>query len=125
MQISCFAPRRFGGSTFELFGAGSREPLGRLVAEAGQHRARFLLNGTAAAFRCYRGRYRSFDGRTWWESELSAAVPLSGAWGGGEEGGGEVRRPDAGQQRVGLNVKCGADPKVCAEMWGWDPKALG
>ena len=108
MQISCFAPRRFGGSTFELFGAGSREPLGRLVAEAGQHRARFLLNGTAAAFRCYRGRYRSFDGRTWWESELSAAVPLSGAWRGGEEegggGGGTASRCRAAMSRAERKV---------------------
>ena len=83
-HIRCFAPRRYDGGAFELFAVGRREALSRAVAERGRHCALFRLDRTAAAaFRCYRGRYRRFDGRTWWESELSAAVPLRGAFGGG------------------------------------------
>lgn len=76
-EIRCFSPRRHGGGTFELFGTGSPELIGRVVAEPGQNQVRFLLDRTAAALRCYRGRYRILDGDTWRESELSATVSIS------------------------------------------------
>ncbi|KAM4643796.1 erythropoietin receptor, partial [Amazona ochrocephala] len=79
LRIGCFAPRRFAGSTFELLPAGSRAPLRSIPAEPRQHTVEFALDGAAAAARCYRCRYRSYNGSAWETSELSEAIAVNGS----------------------------------------------
>lgn len=78
-RISCFAPRRFAGSTFELLGTGTGGLLQSLVAPPGQNQVDFVLKEAAGGARCYRCRYRSYNGSAWQESELSAEIVVNGA----------------------------------------------
>ncbi|KAM9514152.1 uncharacterized protein ACIB01_019058 isoform 2-T2 [Guaruba guarouba] len=78
-RIGCFAPRLFAGSTFELLAEGSRAPLRSVPAQPHQHTVEFALDGAAAAFRCYRCRYRSYNGSAWETSELSEGIAVNGS----------------------------------------------
>lgn len=78
-RISCFAPRRFAGSTFELLGTGTGGLLQSLVAPPGQNQVDFILKEAAGGARCYRCRYRSYNGSAWQESELSAEIVVNGS----------------------------------------------
>ncbi|KAM6038301.1 uncharacterized protein VSU04_015747, partial [Chlamydotis macqueenii] len=74
LKISCFAPRGYAGSTFELFAAGAGVPVRSVSAEPGQHRVEFNLDDAAAAARCYRCRYRSSNGSAWQPSAFSTEI---------------------------------------------------
>ncbi|KAM6233249.1 protein HIDE1 isoform 2-T2 [Porphyrio hochstetteri] len=76
-KISCFAPRRYTGSTFELLAVGAGVPLQSVTAAPGQHHVEFTLDG--ASSRCYRCRYRSYNGSAWQTSELSAEIVVTGS----------------------------------------------
>lgn len=76
-RISCFAPRRFAGSTFELFVAGRTGPVQSIAAEPGQNKVDFILDEAPAGSRCYRCRYRSYNGSAWQASELSAEIAVN------------------------------------------------
>ncbi|XP_014815299.1 PREDICTED: histone-arginine methyltransferase CARM1-like [Calidris pugnax] len=83
-KISCIAPLSYAGSTFELFPVGSDLPTQRISAQPGQHRGEFTLDETPPSSRCYRCRYRSFNGSAWEVSGFSMEMVLDGtATGGG------------------------------------------
>ncbi|XP_032939570.1 sulfated surface glycoprotein 185-like [Catharus ustulatus] len=67
-RLRCLAPRRFPGSTFELFQGTPELPVWSVPAAPDQHWAEFPAAGAA---RCWRCRYRSHNGSAWLESELS------------------------------------------------------
>ncbi|KAM6188662.1 protein HIDE1 isoform 2-T2 [Sarcoramphus papa] len=76
-KISCFAPRSYAGSTFELFAAGAGVPVQSVSAEPGQHKADFTLDGATATSRCYRCRYRSYNGSAWQMSAFSMEIVVN------------------------------------------------
>lgn len=78
LKIICFAPRSFAGSTFELFAAGAGIAVQSVSAEPGQHKVDFTLDG---ASRCYRCRYRSYNGSAWQASAFSTDIVVNGAGG--------------------------------------------
>ncbi|XP_039428565.1 uncharacterized protein LOC120412256 isoform X2 [Corvus cornix cornix] len=73
-RIRCLAPRRFSGSTFELFQGISVLPVQSVPAAPDHHWAEFSLPGAARCFWC---RYRSHNGSVWLESELSPGIGSS------------------------------------------------
>ncbi|XP_041876684.1 uncharacterized protein LOC121661034 isoform X1 [Corvus kubaryi] len=73
-RIRCLAPRRFSGSTFELFQGISALPVQSVPAAPDHHWAEFSLPGAARCFWC---RYRSHNGSVWLESELSPGIGSS------------------------------------------------
>lgn len=83
-RIRCLAPRRFSGSTFELFQGVPAVPVQSVPAAPDRHWAEFSLPGAA---RCLRCRYRSHNGSTWLDSELSSGTGSCGGYGGGESRG--------------------------------------
>ncbi|XP_074023768.1 protein HIDE1 [Numenius arquata] len=76
-KISCIAPRSYAGSTFELFAVGADVPTQRVSAEPGQHRGEFTLDETPLASRCYRCRYRSYNGSAWEVSGFSMEIMVN------------------------------------------------
>lgn len=83
-RIRCLAPRRFSGSTFELFQGVPAVPVQSVLAAPDRHWAEFSLPGAA---RCLRCRYRSHNGSAWLDSELSSGTGSCGGYGGGESRG--------------------------------------
>ncbi|XP_025920394.1 protein HIDE1 isoform X3 [Apteryx rowi] len=77
VRISCFAPRNYAGSTFELFGVGASRPVQSVSAEPGQYKVNFVLDGAALGFRCYRCRYRSYNGSAWQSSHFSTEIMVN------------------------------------------------
>ncbi|XP_068778963.1 protein HIDE1 isoform X4 [Struthio camelus] len=77
VRISCFAPRLYAGSTFELFGVGASRPVQSVSAEPSQYKVDFILDGAALGSRCYRCRYRSYNGSAWQSSHFSAEVMVN------------------------------------------------
>ncbi|XP_067170729.1 protein HIDE1 isoform X2 [Apteryx mantelli] len=77
VRISCFAPRNYAGSTFELFGVGASRPVQSVSAEPGQYKVDFVLDGAALGFRCYRCRYRSYNGSAWQSSHFSTEIMVN------------------------------------------------
>lgn len=76
-KISCFAPRSYAGSTFELFAVGAGVPVQSVSAEPHQHKVDFTLDGAAAVSRCYRCRYRSYNGSAWQTSAFSMEIVVN------------------------------------------------
>ncbi|KAM9214403.1 LOW QUALITY PROTEIN: protein HIDE1 [Leptosomus discolor] len=76
-KITCFAPRSFAGSTFELFAAGAGVPAQSVPAEPGQHIVDFPLDGATLASQCYRCRYRSYNGSAWQTSAFSVEIAVN------------------------------------------------
>ncbi|XP_074710884.1 protein HIDE1 isoform X1 [Strix uralensis] len=76
-KISCIAPRSYAGSTFELFAASAGVPTLSVSAEPDQHKVDFTLDGAAPASRCYRCRYRSYNGSAWQMSEFSTEIVVN------------------------------------------------
>ncbi|XP_075268712.1 protein HIDE1 isoform X3 [Opisthocomus hoazin] len=76
-KISCFAPRSYAGSTFELFAAGAGVPVQSVSAAPGQHRVDFVLDGAVPVSRCYRCRYRSYNGSAWQPSAFSMEIAVN------------------------------------------------
>ncbi|XP_029885548.1 protein HIDE1 isoform X2 [Aquila chrysaetos chrysaetos] len=76
-KISCFAPQSYAGSTFELFATGADVPAQSVSANPGQHKVDFTLDGTALASRCYRCRYRSYNGSAWQMSAFSMEIVVN------------------------------------------------
>ncbi|XP_052654754.1 protein HIDE1 [Harpia harpyja] len=76
-KISCFAPQSYTGSTFELFATGTDVPAQSVSANPGQHKVDFTLDGTALASRCYRCRYRSYNGSAWQMSAFSMEIVVN------------------------------------------------
>ncbi|KAM9251625.1 protein HIDE1 [Cariama cristata] len=77
-KITCFAPQRYAGSTFELFAVGAGVPTQTISAEPGQHKVDFTLDGVTPASRCYRCRYRSYNGSAWQTSAFSMEIVVNG-----------------------------------------------
>ncbi|XP_064355254.1 protein HIDE1 isoform X2 [Dromaius novaehollandiae] len=77
VRISCFAPRSYAGSTFELFGVGASHPAQSVSAEPGQSKVDFVLDGAAPGSRCYRCRYRSYNGSAWQSSDFSMEIMVN------------------------------------------------
>ncbi|XP_062454322.1 protein HIDE1 [Rhea pennata] len=77
VRISCFSPRNYAGSTFELFGTGASRPVQSVSAEPGQYKVDFILDGAGLGSRCYRCRYRSYNGSAWQSSHFSAEVMVN------------------------------------------------
>lgn len=86
-KISCFAPRSYAGSTFELFAVGAGVPAQSVSAKPDQHKVDFTLGGATPASRCYRCRYRSYNGSAWQTSAFSMEIVVNGAGGGTPAGG--------------------------------------
>lgn len=76
-KISCFAPRSYAGSTFELFAAGAGVPAQSVSAEPDQHKVVFTLDGATPTSRCYRCRYRSYNGSAWQTSAFSMEIVVN------------------------------------------------
>ncbi|XP_049666883.1 protein HIDE1 isoform X1 [Accipiter gentilis] len=76
-KIICLAPRSYPGSTFELFATGADFPAQSVSANPGQHKVDFTLDGTALASRCYRCRYRSYNGSAWQMSAFSMEIVVN------------------------------------------------
>ncbi|XP_074881252.1 protein HIDE1 isoform X2 [Buteo buteo] len=74
LKITCIAPESYTGSTFELFAMGADVPAQSVSANPGQHKVDFTLDGTALASRCYRCRYRSYNGSAWQMSAFSMEI---------------------------------------------------
>ncbi|XP_072704660.1 protein HIDE1 isoform X1 [Ciconia boyciana] len=77
LKISCFAPRSYTGSTFELFVVGAGVPVQSVSAKPGQHKADFTLDGATPASRCYWCRYRSSNGSAWQMSAFSTEIMVN------------------------------------------------
>ncbi|KAM6037485.1 uncharacterized protein LJ206_000354 isoform 2-T2 [Theristicus caerulescens] len=92
--IICLAPRSYAGSTFELFAAGAGVPAQSVSAEPDQHKVDFTLDRATPASRCYRCRYRSYNGSAWQTSAFSMEIMVNGAGG---------RAPPG--RRVGVGVR--------------------
>lgn len=95
-KISCFAPLSYTGSTFELFAVGADVPAQSIAAEPDQHKVDFTLGGATPASRCYRCRYRSYNGSAWQTSAFSMEIVVNGAGGGMPAGGGAPSLPGRG-----------------------------
>ncbi|KAM6360769.1 protein HIDE1 [Pluvialis apricaria] len=76
-KISCFAPRSYAGSTFELFAVGTGVPAQSVSAELGQHKVDFTLDEAIPASRCYQCRYRSYNGSAWQVSAFSMEIVVN------------------------------------------------
>ncbi|XP_040437456.1 protein HIDE1 isoform X3 [Falco naumanni] len=74
LKISCFAPRGYTGSTFELFAAGAGVPVQSVSAQPGQHKVDFTLDEATTTSQCYRCRYRSYNGSAWQVSAFSMEI---------------------------------------------------
>ncbi|XP_074881246.1 protein HIDE1 isoform X1 [Buteo buteo] len=77
LKITCIAPESYTGSTFELFAMGADVPAQSVSANPGQHKVDFTLDGTALASRCYRCRYRSYNGSAWQMSAFSMEIVVN------------------------------------------------
>ncbi|KAM7074440.1 LOW QUALITY PROTEIN: uncharacterized protein J5F26_017374, partial [Ciconia maguari] len=74
-KITCFAPRSYAGSTFELFVVGSRVPPCRAVSPSrASTMADFTLDGVTPASRCYWCRYGALNGSAWQMSAFSMEI---------------------------------------------------
>ncbi|XP_075594228.1 protein HIDE1 isoform X1 [Balearica regulorum gibbericeps] len=76
-KITCFAPRRYAGSTFDLFAVGAGVPAQSVSAEQDQNKVDFTLDGATATSRCYRCRYRSYNGSAWQMSAFSTEIVVN------------------------------------------------
>ncbi|XP_054039507.1 protein HIDE1 isoform X1 [Rissa tridactyla] len=76
-KITCFAPRSYAGSTFELFAVGASVPTQSISAEPGEHRVDFTLDEATPASRCYRCRYRSHNSSAWQVSAFSMEIVVN------------------------------------------------
>ncbi|KAM6394835.1 protein HIDE1, partial [Rhynochetos jubatus] len=77
LKITCIAPRRYAGSTFELLATDAGGPARVVTAEPDQHKVDFTLDGLIPPSRCYRCRYRSFNGSAWQTSAFSTDIMVN------------------------------------------------
>ncbi|XP_053907811.1 protein HIDE1 [Cuculus canorus] len=77
LKIRCLAPRSYTGSTFELFPVGASAPVQSVAAEPDQHMVDFPLDEATPPSRCYRCRYRSYNGSAWQVSAFSVELVVN------------------------------------------------
>lgn len=58
---------------------GAGIPAQSVSAEPGQHKVDFTLDEASSASRCYRCRYRSYNGSAWQMSAFSMEIVVNGA----------------------------------------------